>query len=42
MEYKKPEIVAQDTQGVFAAECPQESTGGVWDYDNCRICERTH
>lgn len=39
MEYKKPEVVAQNaTTGLFAAGCPAErATGGP----TCKTCERT-
>jgi hypothetical protein len=29
MAYTKPQIVAQDTQSVFAAGCPEHSNGSV-------------
>ena len=39
MEYKKPEIVAQNaTQGSYAAGCPAQDTS--WESD-CKNCERT-
>lgn len=39
MEYKKPEIVAQNaTQGSYAAGCPAKDTLSASD---CKECERT-
>jgi hypothetical protein len=43
MAYTKPVVLAQNSkQGSYAAGCPENNTGGGWDYDNCKICDRAH
>lgn len=39
MEYKKPEVIAQNAaQGSYAAGCPEKDRGGEIA---CKDCERT-
>ena len=39
MAYTKPQVIAQNaSSGIYAAGCPVENMGDVWD---CKHCERT-
>ena len=41
MEYKKPQVVAQnDSEGTYAAGCPSKGQGGTGS-SVCRSCERS-